>query len=659
MFSVRDYGDSSLFIQPLFENSESDSINNQYYHDIILRILKKILPLEFFEEKETKEATRLHQRLLLKQSIPLVTCSDARTFPGNISFYALSKYCPDSFKFFFEMISRWLIPGRRLNVVLLYATDFLLPELNDDVYTICEIMIWVENIADFEEIQQHFPIISADIALGVQSAFYAQRILEVKGVAADEKVALIQGLIAFLVKRFPHVYDRDVFIEMQHVLVMCREEFKAARLARHLSRIIGIQYLFRKALIEAIKKNPQRRYLSLKIFRAAIQTLEVKRKPVLAVLVGINLLRDQETFGEKHLLKAINDYIPTAKAIEKSFLFNKLGSDNIYILYLEIEKNNGTDFTEIEIRKLRSELPTDLKNRIEHKINPVFMPRNEEEVMRNMLILADQIKFLRDIPQVFISFDEQAYHHLSFTVILARILKTETLPISELFKKAGTEVEYIPDRTKIMGYLRKKHPIEASVFRLKLSKELFLRADHSIDLYKARQNVLAELSRIIGEVRDYNGGMISKQHELLAGIRRLLADVKDYNELLLENFFYSLSPVIVRTLLDPKAFRTLFMMLLEGIKVYKQEGYYLKFYTEPHNVFALIIVEDVQVKDILQKNIQDLHIPTTELAVAHTKANGNICIGYVCCEQELNKKEQFLQTIQESLRQWDACRQKS
>ncbi len=638
---------NSLLVTTLFETPNGDCESNRCYREVLLCTLKKILPKEFFDQLSPEEATHEHQRMILNKLLPLITCSDTRHFPGNLSFFALSKYRPNSFKFFFEMLSRWLIPGRRLNVVLVYASDFRLTEVSGDLYTICEVMISIENAAEFEEIQRHFPFISAEIVLGIDSAFYAQRILEIKGLSADDKTALIQSFIAFLVKRFPHAYDYDVFTEMQHVLVTCRDEFKAARQPRHLSRIISVQYLFRKALREAIKKKPNKRHLSLKIFRAFIQTPLGKRR-VLGLLVGVNFLRDQETFGEKHLLKAIQHHIPIIQAVEQSFFMNKFASENIYTFYLEVEKNDRTEFTEIEIKKLRRELPADLKNRIEHKQHPIFMPRNEEEVMRNILILSNQIRYLRDIPQVFISFDEQSHSHLFFTVILARVVKLDTRPIPELFRKANTFLEYIHDRTKLMGYIRKKYIKEAVVFRLKVPKEDFLRADHSIDLYKARQTVVNELSRIVGEIRDYNGGMISKQHELLSHVRALLVD-KEHDEFLLENFFYSLAPVVVRALVDPKAFRTLFLLLVEGLKEYKQEGYLFKKIVESYNVFAIVICEDSIVKNLLNQAIYEIDIPSTELAYAYIKINGSACIGYICCAKDPTKKEQLFRTIEELL----------
>lgn len=639
----------SLIIRPLFEFGDSDQENQKNYQEVIKRTLKAILPAEFFEKNVAGGNHRLHQQQILQKIIPLITRSKKVEFPGTLSFFSLSKLRQNSFKFFFEMISHWLTPGRRLNVVLVYAADFGLPQLSEETFTICEVMIKVADQAEHEEMTRNFPLIQSELTFGMHSEFYAQRILEIRGLSADDKIALIQAFIASLVKRFPHDFNTEIFIEMQALLVTCRDEFKARRQPRHLSRMITIRYLFRKRLREGMRKNPTRRHICLKVFRADIQ-MEASRKPVLCIFVGVNLLRDQENFGERHLLRAIQHYIPASIPIEHSFFHHRLDSENLCFSYLEVEKRDGSLFTEAEIKKLRRELPGNIKNRIEHRLHNVFMPRNEEEVMRNILTLTNQIKYVRDLPQVLINYDEQAYAHLYFTVILARLLKTGAPSVADLFKRVDTPVEYLHDRTKIMGFVRKKYPKEATVFRLKLPKEGFLRADQSIDLYKARQSIVKELSKVIGEIRDYNGGMISKQHELLLDIRKALGDTKDYDDLLLENFFYSLAPVVARALIDPEAFKKLFLMLLEGIKEYKQEGYYLKFDAGFRTNFALIIVEDVSVKDNIHRAIQDLHIPSAELACAHVKHQGNICLGYMCCVSDPLKQEQFFKIISETLR---------
>lgn len=638
----------SLGVTTLFESPEGDGISNQSYREVVLHTLKKILPRDFFEVQTTMEETYRHQQEVLNKVIPLITCSETTQLLATLSFFALSKYRSSSFKFFFEMISRWLTPGRRLNVVLVYAADFKLTQLSEEVYTICEVMIQVIEKAEFEEIQRNFPIIGAEIGLGIQSAFYAQRILEIKGLTADDKTALIQSFISYLVKRFPKHFEPDVFTEMQHLLVTCRDEFKSKRQARHLCRLISIQYLFRKGLREALKKNPQRRSSHVKIFRANIKA-RGGNKRVLGVLVGVNLIRDQENFGEKNLIKAIQHYVRSALPVEDSFLIHKVGTENICISYIEIEKKES-DFTSAEIRKLRRELPGNLKNHIQYRMHTIFMPRNEEEIMRNILVLSNQIKYVRDIPQVFITFDEQVYSHLYFTVILARLLKPGSIhSIAELFQNNASNIEYIHDRTKIVGHLRKKYSKEATVFRIKLAKDNFLRYDHSIDLYKARQVIVNELTNGMGEIRDYNGGMISKQHELLLSIRKSLKDIKDYDELLLENFFYSLAPDVVRSLIDPEDFKILFLMLLEGLKAYKSDGPYVKFHTTVDNVFALIIFEDHALQDYLNRKIKDLNISSNEIAYASIKTQGYSCLGYMNCVQDLQKKDQFIQSINQIL----------
>ena len=70
-------------------------------------------------------------------------------------------------------------------------------------------------------------------------------------------------------------------------------------------------------------------------------------------------------------------------------------------------------------------------------MHPIFMPRNEEEVMRNILSLSNQIRYIKDPQQVFITFDEQTNAHLFFTVILVRILKKGFITVPDIFSKDG------------------------------------------------------------------------------------------------------------------------------------------------------------------------------------------------------------------------------
>src|SRR5262249_49375099 len=147
---------------------------------------------------------------------------------------------------------------------------------------------------------------------------------------------------------------------------------------------------------------------------------------------------------------------------------------------------------------------------------------------RNILALSKQIRYLRDIPQVIISFEEQTDRNLIFRIIYVRLLLEEKKPLG--LNDNSTFLRFMPERTKVVGYLRKKYEKEATVFRVKFAKDSFLRGDHSIDLYKARQALVNELNRLFGEFRDFNGGMIAKQNELLTEVKTYLAkDGASYN----------------------------------------------------------------------------------------------------------------------------------
>jgi hypothetical protein len=621
-------------------DTEGDSLPHV---NIIASILARILPEEMFAEKLTSNQKEQFQLL-----IPLITSYPCRKSPGKTSFFFLAKYRSSSFKFFFEMIAHWLVPGKRLNVVLIYAIDFQMPEISNEIYTLCEIAIMVEDAEELHQIVTLLPILEPEIKLGLESSYYARRILEVKGLAADEKIASIHEHIGHLAKRLPKAFDHDILTEMQHVLVMCREEFKSARSSRHLSRIISVQYLFRKALRDAIKKAPKQRHLSLKLFKEQLH-LPKGRKNVLSILVGISFLRDQELLERKHLLKVIQSHIPEARVVENSYFVDRRSMESISTIYLEIEKEDGSDFSSEEMTILRESLPKELKENIGHLMHPVFMPCNEEEIMRNILSLSNEIRYIRDIPQIVINFDEQTHTHLSFTVVMVRLTLPGSLSIEELFKPRNSSLEYIYDRSRAIGKLRKKHPKEAFVFRARLPKEHFLRRDQSIDLYKARHTVVTDLSSLIGEFRDFNGGMITKQNELLNSLKDLLGDEIKYNELLLENFFFSLMPVTMRSLLEPEALKTLFLMLLNTTEHGFSAGSGYRIRQDLDFIFILIKIETAQQKEELRTTLHKFNLHATELAHVAIKVHDVPYEGYIYRCDEPAKQQQFLDAVQTAM----------
>lgn len=469
-------------------------------------------------------------------------------------------------KFFYEMIHRWLLPGQRLEVAFFLSSDFKFQTHPNELYTLAEMSLRIEDHWNITDIEHNLKIIEVEVRLGMVSVYHASRLLEMHLLTVQEKNGIIQEKISKLIQRNPDEIDYDIFGELQHFMVMSKEEFKTSRDPHHLSRLIVLFYLFRKSIERSREKQPQKRHIRLKI---GLVDLEMPwgTKKVLGVCIGLNLLRPSEMFEENHLLRALQNSSCNVMSVKESFFVNEGINDNIHTLYLEIEKVDGHEFTPEEIHYLRKFLPEELKQFIELPLNSVFMPRNEEEVIRYIITLSGQLRYVKDLPQVVLVFDEQKEGDIYFTVIIVRILFSNTLSVESLFKKSTTFLSYFPDRIKKIGMLRKKYPKEATVFRVKLSCLSFLRDDHRVDLFKARQAIVLELQHILGEIRDYTGGMIAKQIELLQSLQTLVGTNDRISQRLLDVFFHSIYPIEARSVILPqylKIFFDLWKQLIEG-----------------------------------------------------------------------------------------------
>jgi hypothetical protein len=632
-------------IVPAYEMPQGESYYRLYL-DVVRQTLLKILPKSLFDSYRATGVVSNEEKANYHNLLPFFCSTDTGEIPGDMSFYAISRYRTNSFKFFFEMISRWLVPGKRLDVLLIHAVDFTIPEICSDKYTLCEVVVRLVSKEDFQLIKSNLPILESEIRLGINSSYYAKRILEIRGLAANDKTALIQEYITNLVARHPEHFDQDLINEMQHVLVFCHDEFKANRCCDHLTRIIALTYLFRKWLISSIEKNPFKRYITIKLFRARID-MNKSPKKVLGVLIAINFIKENEVFEKTQLLKAIRHFVPDVEVVEGSFLSHRRGGEQICNLYFEIEKTSKTDFTVDEIIKLRRELPNELKNHIEQLVHPVFMPRNEEEILRNIMILSDQIKFNCDIPHTIITFDEQTHSELTFNVILVRLAETTKPSIQEEFETMQSPYEFIYDWSKVLGTIKKKLTKTATVFRLRFLKESFLRKDQTVDLYRARKAVATELERVLGDVRDYNGGMFTKQNELLDCARGLLGDKVLLHEYLFENLFFSLQPVVMRTILEAEALCELFQHLLELSNNEGDESG--KIIRTPCFIYGVFRYkpEELFKKEALQKTIQQLNVQSFDLAHACIKIDNIWHLGFVYRCDQIDRQEQFCSQILE------------
>ena len=223
--------------------------------------------------------------------------------------------------------------------------------------------------------------------------------------------------------------------------------------------------------------------------------------------------------------------------------------------------------------------------------------------------------------------------------------------IQELFQRSKTFLKFIPDRVKTVGMLRKKYPKEAAVFRVRLSTSSFLRQDHSVDLLKARHVVTSELQRIVGEVRDYNGGMIAKQQEQFFGLKSLFPNMGRREEILLENFFHSIFPIELRSVISPVILKNLFLILLDSVEKNKDSPQEkdVQIKEEEGVLYVLISYQDINLKERLIESVAHLHVPSSQLASLSLQAFDLRYMGFVLQSEDKAKKAALISAIKRPL----------
>lgn len=439
-------------------------------------------------------------------------------------------------RFFFHMVHTFCIPGRRVEV-----KEFFFHEDRSYNNGIGYARVTLAGGVT----REYFEWLEPELRMGLTSSYHANRVLEMQGLPAGDKPMLVHERLSDFIYRFPDKFDFDLFSLKQSFFNSVSDSFKSPRRLSHLSRLIISAYAMRRRILDLIDKTPGERQLLVKIIPARLN-LPLEEKRVMGVLVGAHLMKEREVLGKRHLLQTVRRILPQIKDVDESSLEWREGP--LRWIYIEFEKE-----PELEKKKLQNFLESQLKHSVEKLMRSVFMPRNEEEVMKNLVMLSHQIKFVDDLPQMIVSFDGQTESDLIFNITLVRLLRPRSKPYEELPMHV--------DRRRIMGTLRKKYPKEALVLRMSAKAEPFLREDQSIDLLTARADIVEKIEEVFGEVRDFNGGMFSKQNEAISKLKRVLADVSEVGEITIENFFHAIFPVEMRACIQINLAKKLFLLL--------------------------------------------------------------------------------------------------
>ncbi|NGX39896.1 MAG: Oligopeptide-binding protein OppA [Chlamydiae bacterium] len=613
-------------------------------------ILQETLPKEFFD-LSFEESNQW-----FSSNLPIVKWEEPKDFPTSLSLYFLCSPSQEvkADKVLPELIRKWLIPEKEVQILGLENVYFHMREISDRLFFASEVKILVENATESRTIVSNLPLLSTEFGLSLSSSLYLERVLDTKALSFDQKSALIQNYLRKLIFRMPKYFDIEIFREMSTFFALAKPEFRKFRNPKHVTKLIISHYLMRKKLLHEYSIAPEKRHLEFRFSRTKLH-FPFGEKPVLGLSIAVGLTDSYELFDERHVIGAVQEFVPDAQVVKGSYYYYSANQDLIKYLYLEIEKKDGSLITPREVEMMRSELEEELKKRVEKLIPSVFMIRNEEEVMRNVLLLSQELKQTADLPQVMVNFDKQEADQLYFTVLLVRVLNKGSLPLEKAFQSIDQPFIFIPDRVQNVGYIRKKSAKEANVFQLSIPKERsILRANSSVNFYLAREKIIAILTEALGEIRDYNGGMIVKQGELFSQLKDAFGRVATRNQELLENFFFGLNPIEAQATTRLKSLETLFSLLLEAKEkvLVKRESYFKKIVKTKDFVYVIIRSKDRSIETVLNEGINKIESFSNTLVHTQVNHQGTFLLGLIYESSSSESQNKFQALVEKAIEKW-------
>jgi len=581
----------------------------------------------------------------VKRHIPIVHWEPCEQAPGGVTLYllcrALTNY--DQAHFFSEMIVRWLVPEKQTTILRSKQLAFRFVDAPEESFFVAEIFALVEDERSFKSFQKNIPALAQEIALGAVSAHHARHILMTKSLTQGHKTTLIhKTIVEYSTRRFK-TFGSDLFFEMHHFLLASDDEFKRIRNVRHMCRIIYTHNWFRKVLR---RSKQTERQAFVKVCRTNLH-FQFGEKNVLGLVISLSFLKEYEQFEARHIAVVCQRIMPSISAVPRSFFSYQNPTDPIACFYIEIERVDGSLFTSSEIALIKRGLEHEIPHSIEQLSHTLFMPHNEEEIMRNTLLLSHEIRFVRDMPQMIITFQGQSDTSLRFHVTLVRLLKNQaTTSIDDLFTKVSELIDYISGSKKIIGFLRNKYPKEANTFTLECLKSHFMRLDHSVDLSRAREFIAATIRKAVGDVRDFNGGLMSQQNKLLESIKELLSQQERKEEIHLENLFHTMQPVLLRCLLPPQLSYRLFQHFLVLHHERPENPYPRISDSIACDAYCVVVCsEDADFLDNLHKHIFSLGFKEQELASSKLVVDGLTYFGYIFSCKDSDRLQAFKTSV--------------
>lgn len=384
-----------------------------------------------------------------------------------------------------------------------------------------------------------------------------------KEISHDEKILLLRQELLYATKDSLQKNSSDIFEEYHRLILSLEKEFIRLRSIPHLLKIIQTHFILRKTAKQSSRNSfSSERTVHTKIFPSTIFYAFGERE-VLSIIITLSYLDDYERLTANHIVEAVRQSIQDISLLPESSYHYFYRQEKMYTLYLEIEKKDTTPFSEEEINLLQDTLSHLTHKAIEPVMSLIDIPVNEEENLRNILLLSQELKTRKDKPQVILQFIKQHKEILEFSITIMRVGdKNEQGDMKKIdWPEKTPYLQIVPISSAIIGYLRGKYPKELISSTAYCSRKPFLRPNKTIDYVRSREFIITSLEQIFGPMRDVNGGLIGKQKRFLDEVQEKMRAHERHDIEYLEAIFCNMTPVSVRSLFSPDSVLAIYRLV--------------------------------------------------------------------------------------------------
>jgi oligopeptide transport system substrate-binding protein len=571
----------------------------------------------------------------------------------NGQFLSLSLLCHAQEKlslsdFVFDLFRFHLVPGQSQYPSAFHNITFSPVEYGRPLY-LAHAVIMIRNERQFDLIESNLPFFLQALESGIKNYPFAQSIMSRQLSIPDQKSHQTYENLIRVIERFPFQAEL-ILSEASLFNVLSSENFRSLRNPKKLASIICTLAILRKSVRESPRLYDSQPRILFRLIPMQLK-LTFGEKNTLGLCMVISHLDTYQLFNEGCVLQAVRAYLVDAQTVKGSFVSYKHPQDFSHGMYIELEKKKGEPFTLEELKYLKKHLARSLEASVEDVVPSIFMNSNEEEILKNIIILRNELESIDDLTQVMITFERQTFSHLTFVIILLRILEKDNVPLQEKFLRLGDKWEFIPERTRIVSTENDEVTKEAHVFRLRLKKSrAFIRTDSSVNLLQARQHVVEFLRERIGPIRDYTGSLIDLQNVMFWQFKEKYRESAQKYPNIVEDFFYTMSPADVKITLPLSAIEMLFEHCSELLEIFPEspEHYIVKKSENDDFAFAMLRIKS-SFTNFLDQKVRMNETLSPSLISNKIQVGEQTYIGYIYRGEDTHKRFVFFQQIQSAI----------